>query len=224
MNINKIAGLHNVPDINGVAIRMMDTPLMNTLVMPVGCKPMAKTQIREKFEALNDKFDKSVTLLETPAESCFEDVMDSVASMLEKEKKGVYVTASRPYKYISKEMQKRNINKGSVLFIDCISRMVGDPGDGDCTYVENPASLEEISMYIISLLDKIESDKKFLIMDSISTLLIYNNSTAIKEFSMFLINKLRLEGVNGIMVTIEKQTPEELKHLLISMCDKKVYV
>ena len=41
---------------------------------------------------------------------------------------------------------------------------------------------------------------------------------------MFLINKLRLDNVNGVLVIIEKEAPEDLKQILIAMCDKTISV
>jgi len=178
-----------------------------------------ENKIKKEFETSSEKF---VVLLDIPAEKYFATSMDSANFMSEGGKKGVYVTVSRPYRFISKEMQKRSINTDNLLFIDCISCMAGDYSDGTCTFVENPAALEEISMHIISLLDKIESDEKFLIMDSVSALLIYNGTNSVKEFLMFLINKLRLEKVNGILLVIGNDAPGDLKQILIAMCDKAI--
>ena len=127
-------------------------------------------------------------------------------------------------KVIKIKMLKRNIKTEDLLFIDCISAMAGEHGNGDCVFIENPASLEEISMHIGSLLEGIESEKKFLVLDSFSSLLIYNNKNSIEEFAMYLINKLRLNNVNGILVVMEKDIPDGLKKILIAMCDKVIYV
>jgi len=181
-----------------------------------------KDQIKKEFKALKSNF---LVLLDTHAENYFEAVME-IAGLMSEEKTGVYVTASRPYRFISSEMQRRNINTDNILFLDCISAMAGEHSSGNekCIFVENPAALEEISMHINSLTSRIKSDEKFLIMDSVSTLLIYNSTNSVKEFSMFLINKMRLEGLNGMLVIIEKEAPEDLKQILIAMCDKTIYV
>jgi archaellum biogenesis ATPase FlaH len=183
--------------------------------------PDLNEQIKNEFEALSSNF---IVVLDTRAENYSNAVMESAKCMAGKDKKGVYITISRPYRYILREMQKRNIPTDNIFFLDCVSYMAGGRGEGNCTFVENPAALEEISMYITSSLDKIESPEKFLILDSLSTLLIYNSLNSIKEFSMFLMNKLRLEGIDGVLVIIEKEAPEDLKQILISMCDKTITV
>ena len=183
--------------------------------------PDLKNQIKSEIESLSSNF---IVLLDTHAENYFESVMESAGAMTAKNKKGVYVTVSRPYRYILREMQKRNIKTDGLVFIDCISSMAGERGEGNCTFVENPAALEEISMYLTFSLDKLESTEKFMIIDSISTLLIYNSLNSVKEFSMFIINKMRLEGVDGVLVVIEKEAPEDLKQSLVAMCDKTINV
>lgn len=179
-----------------------------------------KDQIREKFESAGDP---QLILLNTSSENYFEAVMESTKFML-KEGEGIYFTASRPYRYISKEMQRRKIKTDDLVFIDCISIMAGEHSNGDCIFVENPAALEEISMYIDSMLDKMEGSKKFLVMDSLSTLLIYNSQASVKEFSMFLMNKLRIHGVGGVFVVLERELPKDIKQILIAMCDKTVQI
>jgi len=180
-----------------------------------------KKQIEKEFETVQED---TLTLLNLTAENYFDAVMESLRLMVERGEKGVYVTVSRPHKYLRMEMRKRGIRTDGILFLDCISSMAGERDDMTCTYVENPSSLEEISMHIGSLLDKIDSGKKFLIMDSFSTFLIYNGKNSMKEFAMFLINKLRLEGVGGILVILEREAPDDLKQILIAMCDRVIYI
>jgi len=179
-----------------------------------------KNPIENEFETLNGEF---IFLLDTRPEDYFDAVME-ITKLMSSRGKGVYVIVSRPYRFILNEMQRRKINTDNILFLDCISAMAGEHGDKVCKYVESPAALEEIGMHIGLLLDKIESKEKFLILDSISALLIYNSKNSLKEFSMFLINRLRLEKVTGVLVIIEKEIPDDLKQILIAMCDKVIYV
>jgi len=180
--------------------------------------PDAKKKIKKEFETLSGRF---IVLLNMTAENYFDVAMET-AELMSKRGKGIYVTVSRPCGHISEKMQKRNINTDNISFIDCVSAMSGGDENKNYIFVESPSALEEICLQITLSLDKIISDEKFLIVDSISTLLIYNSIDSIKKFSMFLINKLKLEGVNGILMVIEGETNEELKQSLIGMCDKTI--
>jgi len=183
-------------------------------------------KIKNKIEKELKAKGNFLVLLDARAENYFNAIMESLKLVLDRESKGIYVTISSPSEYLTAEMQKRSIKTDDVLFIDCVSSMAGEyfAQSENSVFVESPSALEEIGMHITSLLNKIESDKKFLIMDSFSTLLIYNSKNSVKEFAMFLINKLRLEGVSGILVVIEREVPDDLEQILIAMCDKVIHV
>ncbi len=68
---------------------------------------------------------------------------------------------------------------------------------------------------------KLKSNEKFLIIDSISALLIYNTPSSVKECLTPLITTLRLLGMAGIVITTN-ETPKELEQLLMSMSDNLI--
>ena len=84
-----------------------------------------RSKIKKELETLSCAF---VVLLDVPAENYFDAIVQT-ADVMSKRGKGVYVTASRPYRHISEKMQKRNINTNNISFIDCVSAMSG--GDED---------------------------------------------------------------------------------------------
>ncbi|MCX6695943.1 MAG: hypothetical protein NTU61_06575, partial [Candidatus Altiarchaeota archaeon] len=158
------------------------------------------------------------------------DHMTAVSSMLkilirDREMGGVYISISRPHEYIVNAMSMENIESDDVYFVDCISKLGGrmDSKDGENTvFVENPSSLEEVSMYLDRLLPKVKSANKFVFLDSIDSLLIYNNEKYVKEFTHYLINKVRLSGIAGIVFSIEKKEAEDLIKTLLPMCDSQI--
>jgi archaellum biogenesis ATPase FlaH len=184
---------------------------------------MAETKhpAEKEFESVSSK---SLVLLETRAGNHFDAVTDVLAVMLNKNMKGVYVTVNRPSRYIISKMHKRSVDTDNVRFIDCISAMAGDCENVECTYVETPAALEDIVNQSCSLLERIKSEDKFFIIDSLSALFIYNGLTFVRDFSLFLIKKLREKEVNGILVIIESEVPDDIKKLLTEMCDNSIYI
>jgi len=158
------------------------------------------------------------------------DRMESLLSILDdlvvnKGMGGVIISVSGPYEMIYSEMEEAGIPPEDVHFIDCISlmagKLMGEKSDR-AVFVENPSSLEEISMYLDRMLLNVESDKKFLILDSLSSLMIYNSEKTVKEFGHFLINKVRLADHKGILMSIERKGTEGLVHDLIPMCDAAI--
>jgi hypothetical protein len=139
---------------------------------------------------------------------------------------GVYISVSRPYESIASAMKATNIPSNDIYFIDCISQMAGKGqrggGDENVVCVENPSSLEEISMYLDRMLSKVQKPKKFLFLDSLTSLLIFITDKSVKEFTHFLINKIRLENIAGIILSIEKKEAEDLVKTLTPMCDAEI--
>jgi hypothetical protein len=45
----------------------------------------------------------------------------------------------------------------------------------------------------------------------------------VKEFSHFLINKIRLDNLAGIILSIEKKEAEDLVKTLSPMCDTEIH-
>ncbi len=63
-------------------------------------------------------------------------------------------------------------------------------------------------------------ENKFLFLDSLSTLLMYNKPEIVAQFAHFLVTRLRRVGLIGIIISIEKQIDEKLLYLLVEICDK----
>jgi hypothetical protein len=136
---------------------------------------------------------------------------------------GIYVSVSKPYEQITKAMELAKVRSSNLFFIDCISHMAGKLPEKaeNAVFIENPSSLEEISLYIDKLMVRIP-EPKFILLDSLSSLLIYNNERSVEEFTHLVINKMRLENVGGIIVSIKQKEAEALTNTLIPMCDREI--
>jgi len=158
--------------------------------------------------------------MHTPVVSSMLDILINQQGM-----GGVYLSITRPFEYILTTMSKANIPSDNLYFIDCISLMAGkgqqERGE-KVVFVENPSSLEEVSMYLDRMLTKVPNEKKFLFLDSLSSLLIYNTDKSVKEFTHFLINKIRLENIAGVILSIDKKEAEDLVKTLTPMCDAEI--
>jgi tetratricopeptide (TPR) repeat protein len=185
--------------------------------------------IREKLEArMKGMPDNTVILISSKSESHGQVVSEALRSLVnERGMGGVYLSFTQPYDAITSTIKSMGTSTDDIYFIDCISRTAGKPPHEkteNAVFVENPSSLEEVSMYLDRMLAKVESKKKFLFLDSLSSLLIYNTDKTVKEFTHFLINKIRLDGIAGIILSIEKKEAEDLVKTLTPMCDAEIRV
>jgi hypothetical protein len=140
---------------------------------------------------------------------------------------GVYISVSQPYEVILSTMEASGIDVKDIYFIDCISKMAGQSGQlasDKVVFIDNPASLEEVSMHVDRLLAKVGKGKKFIFLDSLSSLLIYNDDKSVREFTHYIINKMRLEKMSGAILSIAKKEAEDLVKTLAPMCDAEIRI
>jgi KaiC/GvpD/RAD55 family RecA-like ATPase len=143
----------------------------------------------------------------------------------DKDRSGVYITFNRPFEQLIVDLNANNVDLSRLIFIDCISKMAGRfPGKKEnAVFIDNPSSLEEVGMYAEKILARMPGER-FVILDSISSLLIYNDENSTREFCHFLVNKLRLEKIGGFLLTVEKEDLEKVIELLQPLVDKVIKI
>ncbi len=131
-----------------------------------------------------------------------------------------FITASNTYKHISDNFKKEFENK-NIKFIDCISRSSGISFfEKECKYIESPTMLERIALEIINIFKGKEHEiEKYVVIDSLSSLVIYNDPEIIREFISLLMNKARSENIHIVSIVIEEEVDT---NRLLQMNDKIV--
>lgn len=140
---------------------------------------------------------------------------------------GIYITVNKPYPSLIRYLKKGGVPTEKIFFIDCISKTVGGEIKltEDCLFIPSPTRLTDLGIALSQALEAMKIGKnKFLFLDSLSTLLIYNDFKTVAQFVHYLASRLRLFGLVGILMTIEKQIDEKMLYLLIEICDKIIEV
>ncbi|MDD5111447.1 MAG: hypothetical protein PHG85_02780 [Candidatus Altiarchaeota archaeon] len=133
-----------------------------------------------------------------------------------------YISISLPYQQLMQVLAKNNVPPEKLSVVDCISRMAGQkPEAGNAFFVEMPSYLEEVALYTERSLSQL-SEPKFIFLDSLSSLMIYNDAHSVEQFTHLLINKMRLEKFGGIIISIKQKENEALVKTLVPMCDKEI--
>ena len=133
----------------------------------------------------------------------------------------VYVTVTRPYDTIVKQhgdMASHN----NIRFIDCVSRASGiSKASPNCIFIESPTMLEKIGLEIMNIFKEVdENTDKYLVLDSLSNLIIYNDPDIITEFFYHLINRTRARNIHTISIAIEEEGMDKYLNKLIYLNDK----
>ena len=67
---------------------------------------------------------------------------------------------------------------------------------------------------------KLVSREKILLLDSLSTLFIYNNEDVVGKFSNFIINKMRTNNVSSVFFVLESDMNKKIMKTIESFVDE----
>ncbi|MCD6477411.1 MAG: hypothetical protein J7K87_00185, partial [Candidatus Aenigmarchaeota archaeon] len=174
--------------------------------------------IEKKLKKVMD--DKKITLIYFKSIK-YRDVMkDLVGIAYKKFRKICYITLNDPYATIISNL---NIKEEKIVFIDCVTSTVESPkSKKNVIFVSSPHALTEIS---ISLEKAIKNKKvDFVIFDSISAMLIYEDSFTIMKFIHRLVLTFRARSISAFFVIMKEDLSDELMKDLAMFVDKIVGV
>jgi len=180
-------------------------------------------RIEEEIKTLGET---PILLISTKSENHIQAIIATLSFIINKKNSnGIYISVNRPYMDILRILTENNINLENIVFIDCVSHSTGRiPKKAEnAVFIENPSSLEEIGMYTDKLLVRLKPPT-FILLDSLSSLLIYNTQKSVKEFVHFIINRMRVENIGGIILAEQKKEADDIVRTLIPMCDREITI
>ncbi len=134
---------------------------------------------------------------------------------------GIYITFNKPFATLTKSFEKVGLPVESLFFIDGIT-MVSSPIEERSHTLLGPAT--DLSNLCVATSKAVSqsNEEKFIVLDSLSTLLIYNDGRAVAKFAHLLTEKMRRWGTSGFLLTCEMNPKRDLVPTLAPFCDKVV--
>lgn len=175
-------------------------------------------------DELKDLPENFIVLLIVGSDKYEEANMHILDLLVNKEKStGSYVTVNRPYKNMVQLMKTKNIDSDKIFFIDCITRKVEEPKEvKNCVFIDSPSNLTELGIALEEVFK--QSEHKFLFLDSLNILSVYNSVDRVVKFAHFLTSKMRMHDLKGIMISLHEETDKKLISELSQFCDKMIYL
>jgi len=135
--------------------------------------------------------------------------------------KGSYITVNRPYRNMVQLLERKNINISNLFFIDCITKELKEKAKAkNCYFVGSPSNLTEIGIALDPIFK--EGKHRFVFLDSLDTLMIYNTTESVIRFAHFLTSKVRLHDLSGVLLAVHENSDEKLMVKLAQFCDKVI--
>ena len=129
----------------------------------------------------------------------------------------IMITFNQPSPILKRTYKKNEMNLDSIIFIDAVSKYaLGTlPEDIDrAVFINNPRNLTNLSVAISEMLKEFAGTQTVVILDSISTMLIYLSSDDISKFTHFMTSKLAILGMPGFFIAVENGlNPVLMTHL-----------
>ncbi|MCX8158414.1 MAG: hypothetical protein N3D73_01990 [Candidatus Diapherotrites archaeon] len=116
----------------------------------------------------------------------------------------LYVLSTFPFCILEQELVRHKVDYSKFLFLDLISKTTNSNiiKKDNIFYLDSPSDLTELSM-------KIEDHVKqniIIILDSVSALLIYNDSKSVEKLVHFIVGKSA--AINAKFVMLMSKSPE----------------
>jgi hypothetical protein len=178
--------------------------------------------VKKELAGLKDNF--IVLMLVNPKK--YTSVTVDMLRYVTKKCMSIYITVNRPYENLTSMLKKRGVNTDKMLFIDCITKTGGGNFENkkNCLLVASPKNLTDIGIVLEDTIKSFGKACKFLFLDSLSTLLIYNNKQTVLSFCHFLSTKIRVNGMSGAFISIESDTDKNIVSIISQFCDKVIKV
>ena len=137
----------------------------------------------------------------------------------------IYVTITKPFHVVKKEMD-RIFDTSSINFIDCISRSAGiQTVAPQCYFLDSPAQLERLILEIVNIVKKQEKNgESIIVLDSVSSLILYNDDLLVTEFFTHLISNMNLYQAHTISLYLEEEMTDQMNKMLYLKNDKIIKV
>jgi len=179
-------------------------------------------------EGLRERIPKSIMMNQTVGiilpDKYYRDIKQVIFEFLNSKSDSfaVYVTITRPYHTILNEFGDLIANNKNIRYVDCVSRIAGiSKMDPNCIFIESPTMLEKLGLEINNLFREAdEKSSKYLIIDSLSTLMVYNDPEIVTKFFYYLINVTRAKDIHSVYLVIEEEEADKQIKKLINLTDK----
>jgi|TARA_Y100000310_G_scaffold345826_1_gene470637 hypothetical protein len=123
---------------------------------------------------------------------------------------------------VTKILERNNIKTDKMFFIDCATPVAGRTemhGTSKSLFCQ-PQSLTNISIAIGHALESIpKGNDKVLILDSLTTLMLYNSEKNVIQFIHSLSGKARAWNVKSIIYSVVEDTDKKTISEISQFCD-----
>ena len=184
--------------------------------------------VKVDLEELNGAEKDEIVLVIVDSDD-YEEANRNMIRYLTKDREdlGVYVTVNKPCIDVKNFLEDDGISLDRLFFVDAISKQTcGIETEYDnVIFLDSPEDLTGMSIVISETLESMGDTERFVFLDSISTLEVYNEKKTITKFAHYLTGKMRSwDNVSGIVLSLRNEVDEQFIQQLSQFCDRKIEI
>jgi len=149
-----------------------------------------------------------------------EGVMGAIKYFSERFGMGLYITLNKPCAVLQGAFEKDGVAPGSLVYLDSITN-TPERRTESCQYLGRMRELTDLCIALAKMMSE-EKEVKFVFVDSVSTLLIYNDSKSVARFCHSVTEKLRSMSLPAALVFVEMEEGKDVVAQMAQFCDAYV--
>ena len=172
---------------------------------------------------INDALEKSAIITINTQRQFFTDVtIDAIDKLTKQFDRVCFVTLSKPYGTVLKNLEKGKIDVSKIFFIDTLTATVSNPPEADnCIFIETPNDLTTIAL---SISEAQNFGCQAVFIDAIPILKIYNDEESLVKFVNSVMNKILVNNNKAILMLIQEDGENAITEAIMDLSDKVIEV
>lgn len=179
------------------------------------------SKLQEVINAFPIKNKTTSLLIQVPPENSVEAQLVLTKNLTDRNFKVIVLSGGRPCKDLLSIYEEKKINLKNIHIIDllCKSQKLNVPDTDTVTHLDTIHSLTQMSIHINKM---IVPTKTVLLIDSITSMLLYSDEKVFTRFLSDVATKMRTRGIHLILLIIKTNDYDNLRSELKYICDQEV--
>ena len=169
--------------------------------------------------------DKRIILALSPSKTYRNNTLQMIREIRKENLQIIVICVNQPAAFLMDFYQRNGIDTKGIFFIDAITQfatgMVTEC-PGNCKFIAKPNDLTAMGIAVTMTLKKFEQQKAVIFLDSVNAMLIHSSSADLSKFIHFVISKLRIMNIAGVLLAVEKGLDPVLLSQLTTFADELV--
>ncbi len=155
-------------------------------------------------EAIEKHKHGAVIMMELSEEAYFRANLASIKFLTDNGFEGVYISFHRPFRNLSSLLANQGVDINRLLFIDVATAFGMETQDRDpkCVSISSKIDIDELVRATYTSVPRLKGNKKFIFIDSLTTITLYKPLSETMRFSEFLLRTVRKNRAENITVIL----------------------